>query len=65
MSKIGRAILSVTDKTGLVDFARKLNGLGVELVSTGGTAKDPARFRHCGERYLGTDRLSGDAGWAG
>jgi phosphoribosylaminoimidazolecarboxamide formyltransferase / IMP cyclohydrolase len=39
MSKVGRAILSVTDKTGLVDFARKLNGLGVELVSTGGTAK--------------------------
>jgi phosphoribosylaminoimidazolecarboxamide formyltransferase/IMP cyclohydrolase len=39
MSKIQRAILSVTDKTGLVDFARKLAGLGVELVSTGGTAK--------------------------
>ena len=39
MSKIQRAILSVTDKSGLVDFARKLAGLGVELVSTGGTAK--------------------------
>jgi len=39
MSKIQRAILSVTDKTGLVDFARKLSGLGVELISTGGTAK--------------------------
>jgi len=39
MSKIHRAILSVTDKTGLADFARKLSGLGVELVSTGGTAK--------------------------
>ncbi len=39
MSKVQRAILSVTDKTGLVDFARKLAGLGVELVSTGGTAK--------------------------
>jgi phosphoribosylaminoimidazolecarboxamide formyltransferase/IMP cyclohydrolase len=39
MSKVQRAILSVTDKTGLVDFARKLSGLGVELVSTGGTAK--------------------------
>src|SRR6202158_6294385 len=37
--KIQRAILSVTDKTGLVDFARKLSGLGVELISTGGTAK--------------------------
>ncbi|HTK95766.1 MAG TPA: bifunctional phosphoribosylaminoimidazolecarboxamide formyltransferase/IMP cyclohydrolase, partial [Terriglobales bacterium] len=39
MSKITRAILSVTDKTGLVDFAKQLAGLGVELVSTGGTAK--------------------------
>jgi len=39
MSKIQRAILSVTDKSGLVDFARKLAGMSVELVSTGGTAK--------------------------
>jgi phosphoribosylaminoimidazolecarboxamide formyltransferase/IMP cyclohydrolase len=39
MSKIQRALLSVTDKTGLADFARKLSGLGVELISTGGTAK--------------------------
>jgi phosphoribosylaminoimidazolecarboxamide formyltransferase / IMP cyclohydrolase len=37
--KIQRAVLSVTDKTGLVDFARKLSSLGIELVSTGGTAK--------------------------
>ena len=38
-AKIQRAILSVTDKTGLVDFARKLTAMGVELISTGGTAK--------------------------
>jgi phosphoribosylaminoimidazolecarboxamide formyltransferase/IMP cyclohydrolase len=38
-SRIRRAILSVTDKTGLVDFARKLSSLGIELISTGGTAK--------------------------
>ena len=38
-SKVRRAILSVTDKTGLVDFARKLSAFGIELVSTGGTAK--------------------------
>jgi len=37
--KIQRAILSVTDKTGLVEFAQKLASLKVELVSTGGTAK--------------------------
>ncbi|GGE27548.1 bifunctional purine biosynthesis protein PurH [Agaricicola taiwanensis] len=36
---IVRALLSVSDKTGLVDFARTLAGYGVELVSTGGTAK--------------------------
>jgi phosphoribosylaminoimidazolecarboxamide formyltransferase/IMP cyclohydrolase len=39
MSKIQRALLSVTDKTGLVEFAKKLDGAGVELISTGGTAK--------------------------
>ena len=36
---IGRALLSVTDKTGLVEFARVLVQNGAELVSTGGTAK--------------------------
>ncbi|WP_371368047.1 Bifunctional purine biosynthesis protein PurH [Sporomusa rhizae] len=37
--KIKRALLSVSDKTGIVEFARKLHLLGVELVSTGGTMK--------------------------
>jgi phosphoribosylaminoimidazolecarboxamide formyltransferase/IMP cyclohydrolase len=36
---VRRALLSVTDKSGLVEFANVLAGLGVELVSTGGTAK--------------------------
>ena len=36
--KIQRALLSVSDKTGLVDFARGLAAAGVELLSTGGTA---------------------------
>jgi phosphoribosylaminoimidazolecarboxamide formyltransferase/IMP cyclohydrolase len=39
MAKIQRAILSVTDKTGVVDFAKQLSKMGVELISTGGTAK--------------------------
>ena len=39
MKPIRRALLSVTDKTGLVEFARELAALGVELISTGGTAK--------------------------
>jgi phosphoribosylaminoimidazolecarboxamide formyltransferase/IMP cyclohydrolase len=37
--RIRRALLSVTDKSGLVEFAQSLAGLGVELVSTGGTAR--------------------------
>ena len=37
--RIRRALLSVTDKSGLVEFAQVLAGLGVELVSTGGTAR--------------------------
>jgi len=39
MSKVQRALISVSDKTGVVDFARELSGLGIELLSTGGTAK--------------------------
>src|SRR5690349_1280900 len=39
MSKIQRALLSVSDKTGLVPFAQILAQAGVELISTGGTAK--------------------------
>ncbi|MPZ57184.1 MAG: bifunctional phosphoribosylaminoimidazolecarboxamide formyltransferase/IMP cyclohydrolase [Rhizobiales bacterium] len=36
---ISRALISVSDKTGLADFARALVGHGIELISTGGTAK--------------------------
>ena len=39
LKRIQRALLSVTDKTGLVAFAQALAGLGVELVSTGVTAR--------------------------
>jgi phosphoribosylaminoimidazolecarboxamide formyltransferase/IMP cyclohydrolase len=39
MEKIRRALLSVSDKTGLVPFAQTLAAAGVELISTGGTAK--------------------------
>lgn len=37
--RVTRALLSVSDKTGLIEFAKALTGHGVELVSTGGTAK--------------------------
>ncbi|MGR8929186.1 MAG: bifunctional phosphoribosylaminoimidazolecarboxamide formyltransferase/IMP cyclohydrolase [Gammaproteobacteria bacterium] len=37
--KVTRALVSVSDKTGVLEFCRDLNKLGVELLSTGGTAK--------------------------
>jgi phosphoribosylaminoimidazolecarboxamide formyltransferase/IMP cyclohydrolase len=39
LRKIRRALISVSDKTGIVDFALALKGFGVEIISTGGTAK--------------------------
>ena len=36
--KIKRALISVSDKTGLIEFARELSNMGVEIISTGGTA---------------------------
>src|SRR3546814_1604010 len=39
LGKVGRALLSVSDKTGLVDFGRALSGFGIEILSTGGTFK--------------------------
>jgi phosphoribosylaminoimidazolecarboxamide formyltransferase/IMP cyclohydrolase len=39
VGKIERALLSVTDKEGIVDFARSLIGFGIEILSTGGTAR--------------------------
>ena len=37
MFKVRRALVSVSDKRDLIDFARSLNELGVEILSTGGT----------------------------
>ncbi|HEY8580119.1 MAG TPA: bifunctional phosphoribosylaminoimidazolecarboxamide formyltransferase/IMP cyclohydrolase, partial [Beijerinckiaceae bacterium] len=37
LRRVSRALLSVSDKTGLIDFARALAARGVELISTGGT----------------------------
>ncbi len=39
MRKIEKAIISVTDKTGVVDFAKSLSEFGVQILSTGGTAR--------------------------
>ena len=38
MGRIQRALISVSDKKGIVEFSRALSDLGVEIVSTGGTA---------------------------
>lgn len=53
---IRRAILSVTDKAGLVDFARFLAGNGVELVSTGGTRK---KLAEAGLPVLSVSEITG------
>src|SRR5580698_3546586 len=39
MPSMKRALISVTDKTGVVEFAQGLRDLGVEIISTGGTAR--------------------------
>src|SRR2546430_1331971 len=44
MPKISRVLLSVTDKTGIVEFARALSTMGAELISTGGTARAIREF---------------------
>ncbi len=56
LKRINRALLSVTDKTGLVDFARLLAAHGVELVSTGGTAR---ALRDQGLAVLDISELTG------
>ena len=51
-----RALLSVYDKTGIVDFAKALDELGYELVSTGGTAK---KLRAAGLDVIGVSDVTG------
>ena len=53
--RVARALLSVSDKRGIVDFARGLDDLGVELVSTGGTA---AALREAGLEVRTIDELT-------
>jgi len=54
--QVRRALLSVTDKSGLVPFAKQLAELGVELVSTGGTAR---ALREAGLTVLDISDLTG------
>src|SRR4030042_3127401 len=54
--KIKTALISVSDKTGVVDFAKKLSGMGVKIISTGGTAK---KLRDAGIDVTGIEEVTG------
>src|SRR5688500_17194190 len=56
LRKISRALLSVSDKAGLLDFARGLSSHGIELVSTGGTAK---ALKDAGLKVMDVSELTG------
>jgi phosphoribosylaminoimidazolecarboxamide formyltransferase/IMP cyclohydrolase len=56
MGKISTALISVTDKSGIVEFARSLEQLGIEILSTGGTA---GTLRDGGVRVLDISDYTG------
>lgn len=51
-----RALISVSDKTGIVEFAKKLDELGVEIISTGGTA---TALQNAGIKVIGISEITG------
>lgn len=53
---IKRALISVSDKTGIVEFAKELSKLGVEIISTGGTAK---ALTAAGIKVIGISEITG------
>ncbi len=48
MRRVERALISLTDKSGCEDFVGALAAMGIEILSTGGTAKKLQRVRHSG-----------------
>jgi phosphoribosylaminoimidazolecarboxamide formyltransferase / IMP cyclohydrolase len=56
LRKIKRALVSVSDKTGVVDFVRNLTNFGVEIISTGGTAK---ALREAGLNVVDISEITG------
>jgi len=56
MAKIERALISLTDKSGIESFAAELAGLGIELLSTGGTAK---KLRDSGLAVMDVSEFTG------
>ncbi len=56
MKKVERALISLTDKSGIDDFAKALADMGVEILSTGGTAK---KIRDCGVAVTDVSEFTG------
>ena len=56
LARVSRALLSVSDKTGLVEFAQALAGHGIELISTGGTHRT---LTQAGLRVIDVSDLTG------
>ncbi len=56
MNKIERALISLTDKAGIEGFAKELSALGIELLSTGGTAK---KLRDAGLSVIDVSEFTG------
>jgi phosphoribosylaminoimidazolecarboxamide formyltransferase/IMP cyclohydrolase len=56
MKKVERALITLTDKSGIDDFAKALAALGVEILSTGGTAK---KIRDCGVAVTDVSEFTG------
>lgn len=56
MSKVERALISLTDKSGIEGFAKELAGLGIEILSTGGTA---AKIREAGIEVMDVSEFTG------
>src|SRR3954451_4800637 len=56
LRRVTRALISVSDKSGLIDFARGLSSHGIELVSTGGTAK---ALKDAGLKVMDVSELTG------
>ena len=56
MSKIERALISLTDKSGIESFAKELVDMGVEILSTGGTAK---KMREAGLEVMDVSTFTG------
>ena len=54
--KISTALISVSDKTGIIDFAKKLSAMGVKIISTGGTAKS---LSQAGIDVIGIESVTG------